>query len=196
MVRCCDKKTSRRIDAVVRPALLLGALALSFASFQATAGVAYTATDLADVSAGQDLWRYSYRVNGPLPAFGAFNLFFSSSNYSELSVGAFSAGLSPLVIQPDAGLGWDGMLTLTTFSDLIPASVESVELDFVWLGAGMPADQAYEVLDDAFNAIGAGKTSLLVTPPNGVPEPGALSLITLGLLSLPVLRRRRSVASL
>lgn len=196
MLQCRDKKIRGRVDIPVRPALLLGALALSLASFHATAGVSYTATDLADVSAGQDLWRYSYRVNGPLPAFGAFNLLFSSSKYSDLSVGAFSAGLSPLVTQPDAGLGWDGMLTLTTFSDLIPASIESVELDFVWLGTGMPADQAYEVVDDAFNVIGTGKTSPLATPPQGVPEPGVLSLITLGLLSLPVLRRRRSAAAL
>ncbi len=196
MVRCCDKKIGGRIGAFVRPALLLGALALSFPSFHAAAGVSYTVTDLADVSAGQDLWRYSYRMNGPLPAFGAFNLLFSSSKYSDLSVGAFSAGLSPLVTQPDAGLGWDGMLTLTTFSELLAGNVESVELDFVWTGTGMPADQAYEVLDDAFNAIGTGKTSPLATPPQGVPEPGVLSLITLGLLSLPVLRRRRSATAL
>jgi hypothetical protein len=196
MVQRCDKTIGGRIGAFVRPALLVGALALSFPSFNAVAGVSYTATDLADVSAGQDLWRYTYRVNGPLPAFGAFNLLFSSSNYGNLSVGAFSTGLSPLLAQPDPGLGSDGMLTLTTFSGLLAGNIESVELDFVWLGTGMPADQAYEVLDDAFNVIGTAKTSLLTTPPQGVPEPGVLSLITLGLLSLPVLRRRRSATAL
>jgi len=173
-----------------------GALALCLSSALASAGVTYTVTDLPDTTPGQDLWRYHYSISGPLTASNAINVLFSPpASYSNLLVTGSTSGISPLVAQPDPALPADGMLTVTALNTLLATDVETVDLDFVWLGGptAAPGSQAYEVLDDSFNTVSSGQTQLAGTQPGPqpVPEPGPLALITAALLALPALRRKK-----
>lgn len=164
--------------------ILLGASA----TMTAEAGVRYTVSDLPDVTLGEDLWHYSYRIDGPLPSFGAANIFFGASDFANLALTGFGADVSPLLVQPDPSLGWDGQLTATLLSPLGIGGFETVELDFVWLGVGSPTAQSFELLDDSFNVIGGGSTRLLTS--SSVSEPGAVLLLMLGLAAMRGFRRQ------
>lgn len=168
---------------------LISALLLCAASSQAPAAVAFTATNLADTTPGEDLWHYSYTVGGPLPLFNAVNLLFSPTLYRDIAVTASSAGVLALETQPDPALPADGQLTVTAVIDILAGGSETVDLDFVWLGTGTPGEQAYEVLDDQFTVIASGQTRLAGSV-QGTPEPGTLGLLAFGLFALPALRSR------
>lgn len=169
-------------------------VALWAASALASASVTYTATDLADTVPGQNLWRYTYTVSAPLPFLYSANLLFSPLLYADLAVYGSSAGLSPLVVQPDAFLPADGQLTLTATSGIPVGTNETVELDFTWLGSGVPGSQSYEVLDDTFNVVGPSPQQTQLAGSVPVPEPTSLGLLALAVGLLPHLRRRNSVS--
>lgn len=168
-------------------------VALWAASALASASVTYTATDLADTVPGQNLWRYTYTVSAPLPPLYSVNLLFSPLLYADLAVFGSTTGLSPLVLPPDAFLPADGQLTLTATSGIPVGANETVELDFTWLGLGVPGSQSYEVLDDGFNVVGTSPQQTQLAGSVPVSEPTSLGLLALAVGLLPHLRRRHSV---
>lgn len=147
--------------------------------------VSYLATDLADVTAGEDLWRYDYSVAGPLGEFESVNLLFVEASYSSLSLVSNDAEVD--VALTASSLGLDGQATVTAFVPLAVTPPAKVALSFVWLGAGAPGSQAFEHLDDGFSVIETGVTT-------AVPEPATLAMLLagLGLLAPLAAARRRT----
>jgi len=178
---------------VRRLAHAAGGLAVCLSSALASAGVSYTVTDLPDTTPGQDLWRYQYSIGGPLAAFNAINLLFAPTDYSDLSVIGSTARVSALAAQPDPTFPADGMLTVTALNLLLATDVETVDLDFIWLGGTgrAPGAQDYQVLDENFIEVGSARTRLTGTQggPQVVPEPSPLALLAAAVLALLTLRR-------
>jgi hypothetical protein len=161
-------------------------------SAQATT-INYTAVDLANTLPGQDLWQYRYTVNGSFVAFGGFDVFFDASLYTLLQdpAPAVNSDWSVVITPPDAGLGTSGLYTATALSGT-PSLANAFTLNFVWLGAGRPDSQTFDVFDDNFLTVEQGSTTLPRenTP---VPEPTSLLLVACGLLLLRFLRKSKSI---
>ena len=170
-------------------------MAMWAASALASAAVTYTATDLADTVPGQDQWRYTYTISAPLPLFHSVNLLFSPLLYADLAVSGSSTGLSPVVSQPDTLLPADGQLTVTATTGIPIGATETVDLDFIWLGGGVPGSQPYELLDDGFSIIEPSPRLTRLAGSLSIPEPASLGLLALGLLLLPSQHRRGHAAS-
>lgn len=164
-------------------AWLAGSVLLSVSQ---AATLKYALQDVADTVAGQDLWQVQYVQQEALGAFESLNVLFDPALYADLSLLGQSDELnvSVLLTQPDAGLGADGQLLLTAATDLGVSYQGSVDLSFVWLGAGKPGSQPFEALDDGFNVVATGVT----TP---VPEAQGILLALAGLLPVGLALRRR-----
>lgn len=152
--------------------------------------VVFTATDLVDVTAGEDLWRYDYTISGPVDAFGSINLLFSPTLYASLHAQTLDLDLSLLVQNPDVAAPSDGIVFVTPISGLSAAATTTLSVDFTWLGGvgRTPGAQAFDVVDGLGSPAGGGVSR----PLNGgsVPEPSALLLAATALLALSARRER------
>jgi hypothetical protein len=154
------------------------ALGLACALSQA-ASVSYQATNLADVVAGQDLWQLDYTITGPFSKDESIDLLFNPELYTSIQLASISPAdsLDPLSSQPDPQLVTDGQLLLTSLAERPVAFKANVTVRFVWLGQAAPGSQPFQWLDNSFNPIANGQTSL--TSP--VPESACLPLALTGL---------------
>jgi hypothetical protein len=154
----------------------------------------YVATDLADVTPGQDLWRYDYTVNGVSFLQGQFfDIYFAPALYATLTAGpAPNTDWDVIILQqptpgnlPPFDTGIFDSFALTN-----GPSVSGVfSVDFVYLGAGTPGSQMFEIFDAASNSIQTGFTSV---PGGAVPEPGTAALLLLGAFAGAIQFHRRS----
>ena len=146
--------------------------------------IKYQANDLSDLVAGQDRWSYAYQLSGSFGFFEGVNLLYPAANYADLdlTVPPDPGDWSSLLTQPDPVFPADGLLGISAMALLSPIDVPFT-LEFTWLGSGSPGEQSFEVLDDSFNVVAVGRTTLPAQ--TGLPEPGSLLLIgvALGLLS-------------
>lgn len=167
----------------------LAGAALFAATAAQAVGVSYLATDLADTTPGQDLWAIDYTVSGPLANFESINLLFSPDLYGEIG-SAVSGNPSALEVappvQPDAGNVLDGFVGITALADHAAGPIGIVNVSFVWLGAGRPGAQTFEILDTSFNVVGTAQTVAGV-----VPEPAAAWLMVAGLAAVGTRAARR-----
>lgn len=140
--------------------------------------ILFVPSDVVDQVVGQDLWRYDYQVTGSFEPFGGLNLLFDPTRYGVLSVPQPVAGVDwdVFVVQPDAALAAPGLFTATRLIDS-PALNNPASVQFVWLGAGTPGAQPFEVFDASFGISETGFTQ-------AVPEPRTYALYALGLLLL------------
>lgn len=164
------------------PVLLL----LCFAFFLpvARAGtISYQATDLTDTTPGQDLWQYSYLLNG-----FNFGLNFGFDIFFPLSDGFLFGDLENdppepntdwdvVSVQPDENLPADGFLDALALVNS-PSLAAPFTITFIWRGTGAPGSQPFEIFDDTFTVIDEGST----IPADGtpVPEPSAFVLFFSG----------------
>ncbi len=142
-----------------------------------------TATNVADVVAGADRWQLTYRVTGELPTNYAVSLMFPPSQYADLtSVSAPPASLDAALTPGDPVGGFDGLLILTALSDFGATDFADYSIFFTLL-SGLPfSAQSYEVSDDNFNIVDAGRLLIqIASPPNTVPEPSSWMLLGLGM---------------
>ncbi len=74
--------------------------------------IRYTATDLADVAPGEDLWRYDYRLlDVTFAANQGFSIFFDSSLVISIQTPPLpvAPGWDVLILQPLPGIPSDGL---------------------------------------------------------------------------------------
>jgi len=172
----------------------VGVVAVSLVAPRVTAAatIEYTATNLVDVTAGEDLWSYEYFVSDVtfLDNQG-FSIYFDPALYAALQDPPPGvADWLLLTIQPDPGLPDAGFYEGVAITPS-PSLVGPFTLSFVWLGQGTPGVQPFTI--DAFDDEGFySKISDGVTTPrrSSVPEPSTLSLLAAGAVAL--WRRARS----
>lgn len=181
--------TLQRSMIPLRTATLSAALALASAAWAAP-GVTFLATDLADTTPGEDLWVFDYAISGPLAAFESVNLLYAASDFSaSLSVLTSDLSISTTVTAPVASPPADGQVLATAVVPLAGNAYAAMSVQFVWTGAGLPGAQGFEVLDDQYNVLSTGMTTLAAA----VPEVSSAAMLFAGMILLgPVayLRRR------
>lgn len=174
-------------------AAAVGLVTLAASAAWAAPTVIFVATDLADTTATEDLWRYEYSITGPVDAFGAVNLLFSPASYANLVSQTADTNLSLLDVQPVTGA--DGIVFVTPINGLLATDTAALSVDFVWLGGlgSAPGAQAFEVVDGNGNFVETGVTRL--QSGGTVPEPSALLLTAAAMLALLAVSARRKRSS-
>ena len=175
----------------IRPRFLALAAALCcgfVASAPAQGFIKFTASDMPDEVLGQDLWRYTYELNGFAFSTGhGFSVYFDHQLYANLH-GLLPSGSSQwdvIAIQPDVFLAQPGLFDAQALVNS-PSLNVTFEVRFIWLGGGgaTPGAQLFEQYDSDFQTISTG-TSV-------VPEPGSLALFGVSLLAWCGCRRMRA----
>ena len=177
-----------RLTAIVRAFLIVGLLLLSRLADAAT--ITFDSVDVADVTVGEDLWRYIYTVgDASFDANDGFAIFFDSQQYGALIAAtpdtardAFvttDAEWDILLLDPDPPLQGDGVFDALSLAGA-PSNF-TFTVDFTWVGAGTPGAQAFNLyrLAEDFSVITIAEG--VTEAANPVPEPGALTLLVLGL---------------
>lgn len=175
---------------VLRMATLTAALTLASTAWAAP-GVTFLATDLADTTAGEDLWQFDYSITGPLAEFESVNLLFTPSDFSPaLAVLTSDISISTTVTAPVASPAADGQVLATAMAPLPSNAFAAMSVQFVWTGAGRPGAQSFEVLDDHYNVLLTGTTMMAAA----VPEASTVTMLFAGMIllgSVAYRRRRR-----
>ena len=173
----------RRLLAVAPVLLCLGDFVILDSHGQGT--LRYTATDLSDVVPGQDLWRYSYFISGfNFQANQGFSIYFNHLSYGNLQNArpSLDPGWNMVAVQPDVLLQVPGYLDgLARVNG--PAYTGPFQVDFIWLGLGVPGAQPFEIYDANFQTLFSGVSE--------VPEPGSGWLVVVGSLLLLGFRAKR-----
>lgn len=172
-------------------------ISLSFLALPVQAAtIRYEASDLADVNAGEDLWRYRYQVSDQsFLTDSGFDIFFDVADgylFDDLnSPTTPNGGWDVISIQPDPVLPHDGFLDALALVDN-PSLTDSFFIDFIWRGVGAPASQRFEVYDNNFDVIDSGLT--IPFGPTGVPEPATAWLALFGLVALSRFTKKQTTA--
>lgn len=149
--------------------------------------LSYFPIDVADAGAG-DRWVYQYGLDEfAYDAGYGFTVYFDPDLYADLDMSpdAPNAHWDAITVQPDASLGDDGFYDAEALVDL--ASVGGVfTVSFVWLGAGSPGAQPFEVRESA------PSYATVLTGTTVLPEADASALGAGALCAL--LATRRSLA--
>ena len=178
---------------VARLALIVVVMSLAAPSLARAAVITFESIDLADVTAGEDLWSYRYYLSGaPLAADEGFAVFFDGLLYSALNAGNTPSGWDVLVFQPDPNLPSAGIYDALSLTGGLPLSF--FEVSFIWHGgASGPGSQLFEFYSlapaGAYTVLSSGVTANAAV--SQVPEPSSLVLLSGGLTAIFIARRRR-----
>jgi PEP-CTERM motif len=173
-----------RQSLVVTSVLVAFAMAPGSVAPADAAVITFTATDLTDVNAGEDLWRYEYLLSEiSFDVDQGFSVYFDLSLYANLQDPPPSVGAAwdILVIQPDTFLSSDGFydaLALVSSASLTQPFV----LTFAWLGGAGSAPGLQPFTINEFDSDGniSFVESGTTRPSTAVPEPGTLLLLLSG----------------
>ena len=157
--------------------------------------IEYVATNLVDVTPGEDLWRYDYTVGGR--AFlqsEFFDIYFAPNLYSSLTAGpAPNADWDVLILQqpnpvnlPPFDTGIFDAFALTDG----PSLSGSFSVSFIYLGQGSPGAQAFEIFD-AGTVPALLEAGLTTVPGAEIPEPSTAALFLIGLAAWAIHLHRR-----
>lgn len=176
-----------------RRAIVISALACLSCSAAHAGLVNYQSTNL-----GGNAYRYDYTITNDgsiTPEIGLFDILFDPALYDEASLlnvsnPSLDAGWSQMFL--GSGIGVPAAFDVFANGSGIElgSSVAGFAVQFLWLGAGSPGAQGFEIYDpETFELLGSG-TSTLRPPATTVPEPTAFALMTSALAMLALLRRR------
>lgn len=174
---------------------LVASLAIALISPHALAGLSYETVDVPDTMVGVDRMKYVYHLDGAFTQFYGFNLIYDPAQYAALDITVpLGSDWAPSITQPDALAPLTGLVSHAALIDITDATA-TFEVEFDWLGTGIPGSQPYEIFDDFFNVVTTARTTPFgATPPDPtVPEPGTLTLAAAALLALSSQRLRRRV---
>ena len=155
------------------------------------ATIAFVATDLTDVVAGEDLWQIEYFVSGRSFLAGeGFDIEFDPLLYGSLQSlpPAPSLDWDPLILQqpnpaafPPFDVGIYDALALVDNASLDAPFV----LQVVFLGGagGSPGPQPFTIFDSGFQVVETGSTQ------GAIPEPNPIVLVASGVALFALLRR-------
>ena len=191
--------SSRRF--IARAVLFLCAIVVALPA--SAASIRFQADDLPDAILGEDLWRYTYDVEGAtFNVDDGFIIFFDYTAFGHLSnpspdtdpapVSSTDAEWDVLLLQPDAGLLADG--TFDALSLVNNPLGLTFAVDVVRLGAGVPGAQSFFLYHlDANGGLVVGEpgTTAPVPGTEAVPEPATLSLLATGLAGFYARRARK-----
>jgi hypothetical protein len=178
------------------PFLAVAAMFSLLATVNATT-LQFVATDLADVTPGEDLWRYEYKVEGNTFSQGQF----VDVLFDPLLYGALTAGPSPggdwdvAVLQQPAPVNlppFDRGI-FDAFALVNDPSIDGIfSVNFVYLGSGSPGSQPFEIYASDAALLESGFTT-----PSGtvVPEPSTLLTLAFAAVAVACLRTARAHAS-
>lgn len=147
--------------------------------------IGFSATDLPDVSPGENLYRYDYTLDGfPFSAGFGFSVQFTPTLFALLQSPPPATGSEWDIIslQPDVGLPDDGLYDARTLVSS-PSQLSGFSVEFVWLGSSDPGAQPFTVYNASFAPIESGQT----VP---VQEPSTLTLFAASLVGLGAQVRR------
>lgn len=169
---------------VLAAMLTLGGTGLANASN----AISYIATDLADVTLGEDLWQYTYTVTGDSFAPGTgFAIEFASlqASLAPDQYPAVPAGWSAFTYNSNDVVVYDVQALPDNTGNVF--LTESLIVDFVRVeGAGAPASQNFYVYGTDLVPTAYG-----VTTAAPVPVPGAIWLLGAGLAAIASVGRRK-----
>jgi opacity protein-like surface antigen len=143
---------------------------------------------------GGSQWSLAFTVKNTAEAVPVhqFTVYFDESLFSGLAVTGSPATWDSIVIQPDSGLpaaGFFDALVLDSSGALGISEVETgFAVTFEYLGLGAPGSLPFDFLDEAFNVIASGRTTLV----GEVPEPATWLLMAFALVAALSCRRFRS----
>jgi hypothetical protein len=173
----------------MRKYLLLLCLTVGGAQPAYATQIVYDATNL-----GGNTWEYVYTVHNDTlaSAIDELTIFFDLLLYENLAVAAAPAGWDAIAVQPDPGLPDAGFYDALALGGGIGAGeiLTGFSVRFDFLGAGAPAGQAFAIVDPvSFAVVESGTTQQAAA---GVPEPGTIAVLGVGLLLLPLARRMKA----
>ena len=184
--------------------IVMGLLASTVSAYATT--IEYTATDIADVTPGEDLWQYDYSIAGRnFVQAQFFDIYFDPALYGTLLSGpAPNPDWDVLILQQPAPANippFDtGIFDAFALGD--GASLAgSFSVVFAYLGTGTPGAQPFTIFDTDGTQLETGFTRAPGGAPVPEPATGAMSLPGLGLgmvlwlRSVTVAARNRSMHS-
>lgn len=166
---------------------VLALATLGLAAHAQAVNVTYTRHDLADTTPGVDLFMHRYTVEGGMAEGDTLAMLFDPALAGTLFSLHAQGPFDTLIVQPDPGLGNDGLAILEATDD-IPGGTFQFHFDVVFSSlSAWPATQPFSYRF-AGDEIGFTFTALQVSgepPTSTVAEPAAagLTLSALGLLA-------------
>jgi hypothetical protein len=177
-------------------ALIVAACLLTPAAAASGLTIRFEAIDLADVTPGQDLWRYTYVVGDfDVEANVAFETLFAPHLYASLEdpPPPVNADWSLLTLQPDPLIADPGRYSALPLIDGASLA-DPFTVTFVWLGgpASRPGPQGFEInqFDPDGNFLMTLAIGSTISAVSAIPEPPAIPLLIVSLVGLARAARR------
>jgi len=133
-------------------------------------------------------WTVEFEVTNdgePLELTG-FTVYFPQALFSNLSVAATPVAWDTIVIQPDLALASPGFFDSLLLDSMAPLLLGQTQAgfraEFIFLGVGVPPMLPFEIVDQQFNVLFAGVTTL-------IPEVSTWLMLVVGLGILAFQRR-------
>jgi len=184
-----EMRSLSRVQRTVLFSVILATLPSLVTSARATT-IEFVATNLSDVTPGQDLWRYDYTVSGrSFLASEFFDIYFDPQPYRTLTVGsALNANWDVRILQQpnpvnlppfDTGI-FDAFALVNN-----PSLAGTASVSFIYLGTGSPGAQMFQIYGANSSLLESGFTTPR-TPSGVIPEPSTVVLCLLGLAAFGI----------